>query len=308
MKPWIIILIVVVAVLLIGGLIYFLIYSDVQMTKQVLYPKFNDRKEQIRDYHYDEVEEYFCLKREPFEVTLKDGYVIHGDYSENEKPSNKYVILVHGHGSTREGTLKYCPIFYQMGYNIIRYDHRSHGDNERGRCTMGHQEAKDLNEIIDYVKERFGKDIFLVLHGTSLGGATVLLLTQYRQDINYIVADCPYASMIAFAGDYVHNMHLMYWPFKIFFPIVVKTMSGLKVKDMAPIEVIDKNKIPTLHLHGAKDTLIRPYHCQKLYDKNGAEKEIHFFPNSPHGQSAVVDRKEYEEVLQEFAQKYEKRL
>ncbi len=307
MPVWAIILIVVGSVLLIlGGIIFFVIYSDIQMSKATINPKFKDRKTMLENLNDIEKEGLSLLDPVDFALTLKDGYVIHGDYTLNKKPSNKYIIIIHGHGSTREGALKYVPFYYKLGYNIIRYDHRGHGDNVRTRCSMGINESQDLDEIITFVKDKFGQDIFLALHGTSLGGAASLLVTKYRQDIKYIIADCPYSSMIVFAGDYVHNHHMTYWPFKIFLPTVLYKLSGFNIREMSPIKYIGNNKVPTLHVHGLKDKFIKPYHCNLLFQKNGAEdKEIHLFPNGTHGKSVLFDHDEYEKVLREFISRQE---
>jgi len=306
MPLWAIILIVAGSVLLLGGLIFFVIYSDVQMVKATINPKFKERQKMLEDLNDLEKEGLALIEPVDFELTLRDGYLLHGDYSLNKNKSNKFVIILHGHGSTREGTLKYIPLYYNLGYNIIRYDHRGHGDNERTICTMGIRESEDLNEVITWAKEKFGEDIYLALHGTSLGGATALLVTKYRQDIKYIVADCPYSSMIKFAGDYVHNLHLPYWPFKIFFPMVLHKMSGFDMLEMAPIKYIQNNKVPTLHVHGMKDKFIRPYHCKLLFNKNGAEdKEMHYFPNGTHGRSVLLDHDEYKKVLSDFISRQE---
>ena len=87
------------------------------------------------------------VKREQFTYTMSDGYIIHAEKS-IINDSNKFVILSHGITSTRVGSIRFAKLFNNLGYNTIIYDLRGHGDNARFKCTLGVNEAKDLNEII----------------------------------------------------------------------------------------------------------------------------------------------------------------
>lgn len=69
---------------------------------------------------------------------------------------------------------------------------------------------------------------------------------------------------------------------------------------------IKNNEIPTLFLHGAKDTLIPPYHSDILFNSNKGIKEQHIFPNGTHGESVFCDPKEYVETVTSFVKRYEK--
>src|SRR5574344_1166854 len=134
------------------------------------------------------------LARDEFSITLRDGYVLHGDKN-IIKGSKKFVILCHGHCSNREGSLRYSLIFNELGFSTIIYDQRSHGDNKHKQITMGYLESQDLVEIINKTYKEYGDDIVLGLAGVSMGGATVLLSTKYQQKVNFIVDDCGYGSL-----------------------------------------------------------------------------------------------------------------
>jgi uncharacterized protein len=45
---------------------------------------------------------------------------------------------------------------------------------------MGYQESKDLNEVINQVYDKFGKDIVLGLQGVSMGASTSLMVLKYN--------------------------------------------------------------------------------------------------------------------------------
>ena len=298
---WIILIVVLSLILAVS--IFALIYVTRIMFVSFTRPKCCTREWQTEYFRGQGRPSYDYLEREPFELTLRDGYLIHGDIVINDP--HKFMILCHGHGSTREGTLKYADIYYKLGYSIVMYDHRGHGDNVRVPCLMGYNESQDLVEIIHYVKNRFG-DIVLGLHGTSLGGATVLMSTKYQQEANFIIADCPYSSIKAFAGDFIKKHKAPKFPFLTSLNLCFKAKYKISLKDMDVATSIKNNEIPTLFLHGAKDTLIPPYHSDILFNSNKGIKEQHIFPNGTHGESVFCDPKEYVETVTSFVKRYEK--
>ena len=217
----------------------------------------------------------------------------------------KFFIVCHGHGSTREGGLKFGGMYYRMGYSVVLFDMRGHGDNVRVPCTMGYQESQDLVELIHYIKERFGQDIELALHGTSLGGATVLMSTKYQQEANFIIVDCPYASIRHFVLDIMKQRHTISILLPWFIGMTFKVFYHYSYKDMNTSLYIVNNEIPTLFLHGAKDTFILPYHSDILFKANKGPKEQHIFPNGTHGESVFCDPDEYLEVTSSFIKRCE---
>ena len=298
---WIVI-IVIFSVVVIGYTVFALIISN-HMLKAFIWPKCCTREWQTEFFKSQGRPSYDYLSREPFELTLRDGYLIHGDISLNDP--HKFMILCHGHGSTREGTLKYADIYYKLGYSIVLYDHRGHGDNTRVPCLMGFNESQDLVEVIHYVKNRFGNDVIIGLHGTSLGGATVLMSTKYQQEVKFIIADCPYASVKQFAGDFIKKRKSPTFPLLQVLGMRFKAQAHVSYKDMDVASSIVNNEIPTLFLHGAKDLLIPPYHSDILFKNNKGTKEQHIFPNGTHGESVFCDPQEYVETVSSFIKRYE---
>ena len=150
METWQIIVIVIASAAA-AGLIAFIVFCfciSKMMARKMCMPKhFRTKEEKEAELavlgKIDGVDQY---TRTPIEFKLSDGYIIHGDYSLNNP--KKFVICMHGHVSCREGSIKYAYAFYRLGYSLLFYDHRSHGDNERGKITLGYQEHKDALEII----------------------------------------------------------------------------------------------------------------------------------------------------------------
>ena len=237
------------------------------------------------------------LKREKIVFKMPDGYEIHGDISLNNP--RKFIICCHGHGSNSNRAVKYGKMYYSLGYSIVLYDARSHGDNVRSQVTMGYQEAKDLNNIINIIKDLYGKDIEISLHGVSMGAVTSLLCTQYRQDISFIVADCPFASLDLFLKDVIRKhqpVFTIYWLIKILF----KHKFHYEVKDVAPLEVVKNNDIPVLFIHGAEDHFIKLDHQKRIADNQKGYKKVIQIPHAGHGDSFNTNPRLYQEEIVSF--------
>lgn len=302
---WYFILAIVVGALLVFFLFVFYFLIPFGLVQYMSYPKRWNRKEShIEDEKKNLLIGEEKLKREPFEVKMSDGYLIHGDISlqGNEK---KFVILCHGYSVNRESAIKYAVLFYSLGYSVVVYDHRSHGDNVHKDVTMGYKESKDLHEIILWLKAKYGEDIFLGLHGESMGSATILQAVKYNDKIDFICEDCGYSDLRKLFIYLVRHMtHLS--PF--FIPmcdVYMKLFHRYHMKDASPIGYIKGCTIPLLVIHGEKDTFIPNDHSEDIYQAFSGYKEKHIFPGAEHAESLLSDREKYKQILETFVHKIE---
>lgn len=133
-----------------------------------------------------------------------NGYI----YYAKERTS-KWVILVHPfqyNGKLYAQTL--AKMYLNKGYNVLAPDLRGFGKSE-GSVAMGYLESLDIWDWLTYIND--ASNIFIgsraasevIVHGTSLGGATTLQLwTQKRlgrdiatKHVVGIIDDCGYNSM-----------------------------------------------------------------------------------------------------------------
>ena len=53
-------------------------------------------------------------------------------------------------------------------------DLRGHGESEGEPTTLGYQEVRDVRDALSWLEEQGFEPVEVVLHGWSMGGATVL--------------------------------------------------------------------------------------------------------------------------------------
>ena len=272
-----------------------------KIVEKTTHPNYSTREQrQERNRKHGFLIDTECYERKETIFVMNDGYEIHGDVSMNNP--KKFIIFAHGHGSTREGAYKYTKIFYDLGYSLVMYDERGHGDNVRVPCTMGFNESKDLAQIVKEVKKRYGEDIELGVFGYSMGGATTCLASQYYQDdVKFIVIDCAYSSLRTQCHNIAFTHFLPFFPTLIFANILFKRRYNFSFKDCNVKKVIANNKLPICFFHGRKDKTVFPINTKILYNACSAKnKRMYIFENAGHSKSVEEDRESYKTKVIDF--------
>ena len=135
--------------------------------------------------------------KEKYTVKGLDGYELHcmKVSSPLTAGTGKYVIYSHGHTSNMYSASKYADAYIELGFTVITYDLRAHGENAKAICSMGGYEAQDLNYLIEDTFERYKDVEILGLQGLHhfVGGLGRLLALQfqdlrlYRLLLHYVI-------------------------------------------------------------------------------------------------------------------------
>ena len=246
--------------------------------------------------------------REKFEVDGIKGK-IRGEVIFNEKKSvpSKVVVVCHGHTWNRINSIKYASIFYAKGYDLVIYDHAYFGESDGDFTTVGDSERYDLNSVLNFVREKFGKDAIVGLHGESMGAATVLLSLGLRKDVDFVVADCPYSETMAYYRQLcVHVTHLPSFPIVDMANAMAKRKFGYDFRKASPILAVQQSDTPICFIHGKADTFILPMHSEKMFEvcKNPLS-ELHLVEGAEHARSHVTGKDAYWKIVGDFVDKIE---
>ncbi len=241
------------------------------------------------------------MKREPIKVKMDDGSYIFGDFSENEEGKG-IMIIAHGYTWNREGSLKYAQFFYKHGFSILIYDERGHGENKSKFTTMGYKEGKDIVNIVNYCREKYGNDLPIGLHGESMGGASVLEAMQYSPKVDFVINDCGYSSLRKLL---LHKMRQAHIPSFFIYGsnIMLKMFFHFSMEDVIPMNEVKKSNIPLLIIHGANDNFVPPDEAKEIYQARKENSEIHLIEGADHAQSYQVNPQAYEEICMSFIDK-----
>lgn len=242
------------------------------------------------------------LEKTDYIVKSFDGYELHCNYIPLEG-SRKFVIISHGHTYTRMGSVKYLHMFRRLGFNCVIYDDRGCGKNAPSPITMGFNESRDLRYIISDLRKKFGEDIYLGLHGESMGAALSLMVLKDEKNIDFLISDCAYADLYELLVYNAKTLCHMPEFFTKRASKLCKKKYGFNFEDIKPYACIENTATPICFIHGENDDFILPLHCMTLYQAAGAYHEINSFPGAGHAGSFYSDPERYESIVKNFLSK-----
>ncbi|MBR0260225.1 MAG: alpha/beta hydrolase [Selenomonadaceae bacterium] len=203
-----------------------------------------------------------------------DGLELYARKFSPAEKTNRWAILVHGYG--RDGTYAYdyAEEYLKRGWNVLIPDLRAAGKSQGEFITMGALECRDVFDWSEKVSAD-NPDAKIILHGVSMGAATVLMTAALEpKNLCAVVEDCGYTSAYEmFTAQLEKIFGLPEYPVMPCANIVCKIKTGIKISDAAPIDSVDKIKVPILFIHGDADGLVPFEMMGRLYDKATAPKE-----------------------------------
>ena len=224
-------------------------------------------------------------------LTTADGLELAGWYT---PASNGAVILVaHGYGGARQAE-KHA-FFARSGFGTVTWDFRAHGESEGEVCTMGHQEAMDVEAALDFALSQ--PDLSMVgALGESMGAAAIIQAAARRPEIAAMVADSSFAALEEEIEIVVPQAILR--PFIRFF---AEREAGLDIGDLRPIERIGEiSPRPVFIIQGMADSAIPADSAQRLYDAAGEPRRLWIEPGVEHMGVQNARPAEYERRVIEF--------
>ncbi|WP_246206717.1 alpha/beta hydrolase [Virgibacillus ihumii] len=241
-------------------------------------------------------------------MTSYDGLELKGYFLEAEKPTNKVVVFAHGYLGDAMDMGLYGKYYYEkMGYNIFTADARGHGASEGEYIGFGWHDRLDLIDWVNKIVKKYGEDTEIVLHGVSMGAATVLMASgeDLPDNVKAIIADSPYTSVY---GMFEYQMERMYHlpdiPILPSTSLVTQFKAGYSLKGASALKQVKKAEVPILYIHGKADTFVPTKMSYKLYENTKSEAEIMTVDGANHGESFVIAKDKYVRKMKAFLDKY----
>ena len=281
------------------GVLFYNLALNANYSKDIIYAEYNDKNLNDAQKWLEEKSNYSDKYIESYDKLQLHSYVV----SQN---SNKWAIVVHGYGGSGKLMSDKSKYFYDMGYNVLIPDLRGHGKSEGNYIGMGWKDRLDIISWINFIiKENPNAEI--VLHGTSMGAATVLMTSgeNLPSNVKAIVADCAYTSAwdefsyqletyLKVPSSYILNVTNM----------VTKLKAGYSLKEASALECVKKATVPILFIHGDKDKFVPYSMMDKLYDATNSPKEKLTIEGGEHANSDLVSPFLYWLTVEDFLNQY----
>ena len=281
------------------GVLFYNLALNANYSKDIIYAEYNDENLNDAQKWLEEKSNYSDKYIESYDKLQLHSYVV-------TQNSNKWAIVVHGYGGSGKLMSDKSKYFYDMGYNVLIPDLRGHGKSEGDYIGMGWKDRLDIISWINFIiKENPNAEI--VLHGTSMGAATVLMTSgeNLPSNVKAIVADCAYTSAwdefsyqletyLKVPSYYILNVTNM----------VTKLKAGYSLKEASALESVKKATVPILYIHGDKDKFVPYSMMDKLYDATSSPKEKLTIDGGEHANSDLVSPFLYWLTVEDFLNQY----
>lgn len=129
-------------------------------------------------------------------VDLDVGIHLRGWLFRTQRARRGLVVYLHGIGDNRASGIGIAQHFNALGFDVLAYDSRAHGESGGDACTYGFYEKKDLSRAID----RLGGGPVLAF-GISLGAAVALQSAADDPRIALVVAVSAFSDLRTVAAE-----------------------------------------------------------------------------------------------------------
>lgn len=239
-------------------------------------------------------------------IANREGRHINAILYQRNEESSKYAIVVHGYRSTTAGVSYLARRYYESGYNVLVPYLRAHKGSDYDYCTMGWHERFDIIDWINYI-DSTATDAKIVLHGVSMGAATVMMTTgeALPSCVKCAIEDCGYSSVYdVYAYKVPKMMHLPAFPSIDIFRRAIKSRVGFDIKEASALNQVRRSVTPTLFLHGECDTVVPVSMVYDLYENARCEKDIQIFKGAEHAMSPLLYPNKYWNKVFSFIEKH----
>lgn len=229
------------------------------------------------------------------------------DGSDKARKGKKRVVICF-HGYTSKSLADFTGLtdyYFRHGYAMLHPDARAHGDSEGEYVGFGCLDRKDALKWIDWVIQKCGTDVEILLHGISMGGSTVLMASgmELPPQVRGIISDCGFTSPKEVFTHVLNTMyHLPAFPVMQGADLMNRKLAGYGMDECNAKREVAKAKVPILFIHGSKDTFVPTRMCREIYDCCASPKKILIVEGAAHGESYFKDMKTYEKALDEFTE------
>jgi len=237
-----------------------------------------------------------------------DGYQLRAYQILNNNNNHNWIITIHGYRGNARDMSDYAYHFYNYGFNVLMPDLEGHGLSEGRYIGMGYTDRNDVLKWIDFIIEK-DPEAKIVLHGVSMGGATVMMTTgeALPPNVKCAIEDCGYSN-VHDQFKYMAEVFLDL-PFSKILLSSVDFISRIKthisLKKVSCVNQLKKSTTPTLFIHGDDDTFVPYSMLDIVYNANpNLEKEKLVVEGASHAYSATLNPTLYFGKIFEFVEKY----
>jgi uncharacterized protein len=243
----------------------------------------------------------YGLTAEAAEFQSGDGVTLRGWYIPADD-SVKTIIVCSGANGSLDADVHVAPWLHEAGFNVLLFNWRAHGQSAGEVVTLGFNERYDLIAAVQFAKAQGAERVGVL--GFSMGGTVAIDTAAVYEDINAIVADSPFVTIVsAVAGGLIERgLHkdLAYILARLLLiTACVRTQLNLFEIDVTPwIKRIAPR--PLLLIFGEQDVIVPRAESDLAFAQAREPREIWRVPEATHRAIQLQQPEEYRRRIIEF--------
>ncbi|AXF96560.1 alpha/beta hydrolase [Spiroplasma phoeniceum] len=202
--------------------------------------------------------------------------------------NKKWVIVVHGLNSHKFRAIFFGLIYLRLGYNILVFDQRNHGESTTKMTTMGYYEKYDLASVVDFLQTKIDPKLKeLNFHGWSMGTFVIMEYLKFAFDknklINSAVLDSTISNLNVLYRYYMLKTKVNYYEHYYAIRRYAIETRGYDPEQINPGENLEAlAKLPVLYILNKKDNAtpyimgLVAYQNKRKYEKQKISRRIVF--------------------------------
>ncbi len=221
--------------------------------------------------------------------------------------SDRSVIIVHGYADSRAGALAWVPVWLDVGFNVLLFDLRGHGESGGNATSAGLNDHFDVWRIVAELRARKPEQTRqLMLFGVSLGATIALAAGETVDDLAGIVLESPVV-------DFIHGVNTQSWLMGLPGATVVRPgiwlaerWLGRRFAAVRVSRLISLSPAPVLAMIPLADAFLPPEHVEEITRAIGARRlkdqtsQVVDFQGATHLLPAHLESARYRDALQQF--------
>lgn len=212
---------------------------------------------------------------EDVDLDVAAGLHLRGWLFRTERPRRGLVVYLHGVGDNRASGIGVAAHFNALGFDVLAYDSRAHGQSGGTACTYGYYEKGDLRRALD----QLGGGPVLAF-GVSLGAAVALQAAAEDPRIALVIAVSPFSDLRTVGAERAPFFASRADVDEAF--LLAEAEASFRADEVSPAAAAARVRVPTLLIHGADDSDTRPAHSERIYRALAGPKRLFLVPGAGH--------------------------
>lgn len=244
-------------------------------------------------------------------VVSDDGTDLVGRTMVLDPVSSRWVVLVHGYAGRWHEMILYARHWASQGYNLLLVEQRAHGRSGGRWRGMGYLERRDLVAWTSWLvgpDGPAGADALVVLHGHSMGGASVCLASaepDLPKQVRAVISDSAFASGWEACAHLLGDGGLPEHPtLELMRAALLAQHDGYDMMKASVVQALRRPGPAVLIIHGAQDSLVPVATARRLYEEAARAKALLVVPGSGHCQACLADPVAYYGEIFSFVDRF----